>query len=568
MFIAPIALSLIYYKESPGPVLRINQEMTRNARYFGQSFASLIERGLGDIHENTIKLSRPERFVRPEEIDDYNLDLKVEEIVLALGGDEFKAKNRISYKREIYSEGDAMFSYGPLSLRALYSRERVVLGNEISVERWVDAEKTLAVYDSCDLGISATAGRVLSVGKNCRFTRLYAPVIYLGQYPDRLKNPMDDKDEGILKLPVRRKWKRINNITWEYAGPKKRVEFTVVSRQDVKLLEGVILQGDIRSNGCVRICDGAVVLGSVIAEGNIDIGSDALILGHVFTQGSIRIGERCVFGQQGGITSVIARGDISIGEGCMAFGYISCEGEGYIARGDFGYKKFAIEPRRFKYLEWEGDGLNVSFPDLETYEELDPMAYRKNEFVITAELPYGAKSISGSFFFACENLRKVSLPLSLEEIGDFSMADCPKLELIEGLEESNVKTVGLSAFENCSRIAVLEFPDTVEKLGGACCAGMKNLKKISFGEESRLREIGDHAFRDCASLEEIFIPDGVKKIGVSAFSGCENLKKISIPSGCEEQPGIAAVADNVALDIRPVTDDDFTTDTGSEAADV
>ena len=84
-----------------------------------------------------------------------------------------------------------------MELRAAYSKGKMILPENTEVVRWVDSDQTLAVYDGCDLGLSASARQRMCLGQGCRFRRLFAPEIYLGQYPDTLMDETEGRSADI-----------------------------------------------------------------------------------------------------------------------------------------------------------------------------------------------------------------------------------------------------------------------------------------------------------------------------------------------------------------------------------
>lgn len=109
-------------------------------------------------------------------------------------------------------------------------------------------------------------------------------------------------------------------------------------------------------------------------------------------------------------------------------------------------------------------------------------------------------------FRACENLKEISFPNSLEEIGSCAFIDCSAIESL--YFGDNLKTIRSSAFNNCSALKEIDFND-------------------------KLETIGDYAFRDCASLKNVSFPESLKKIEYGAFSGCKAMTEVNIPASVE-----------------------------------
>ena len=121
----------------------------------------------------------------------------------------------------------------------------------------------------------------------------------------------------------------------------------------------------------------------------------------------------------------------------------------------------------------------------------------------------------GNQAFACfPLLESVSLPNSLEEIGDFSFFQCKSLKSVtlpEGL-----KTLGTYTFVNNDSLESISIPSTVERYGIYSFAFNKNLKSVKFAEG--LTTIGDSAFAYCESLKSVTFPESMKNIHMDAFS--------------------------------------------------
>ena len=107
-----------------------------------------------------------------------------------------------------------------------------------------------------------------------------------------------------------------------------------------------------------------------------------------------------------------------------------------------------------------------------------------------------------SAFYDNMFLKEVTLPESVEEIGDFAFVNSA-VEKVNTNEE--LKKVGKSAFDSCL-----------------------NLEGISFGKN--LEEIGSYAFSDCQVMKEFTVNKRVEKVGDGAFSRCINMEKLTFLS--------------------------------------
>lgn len=124
---------------------------------------------------------------------------------------------------------------------------------------------------------------------------------------------------------------------------------------------------------------------------------------------------------------------------------------------------------------------------------------------------YRVTEISKNAFYGCTSLRELTIPKTVERIGELAFAWCKKLEKAE-INGANI--ISSRAFMGCDKLKFIQLT-----------------KNIS--------EIGDKAFAYCPSIEDISLPDNLNFIGESVFEGCRNLRSVVLPdnlkiikSGC------------------------------------
>lgn len=338
MLAMPVLVALLYYGTQKGQVLKIRQDYVKDERYFGHSFSRMVEKALPEMKDGVLTLSKPEPVLEIGSEQTFD-EPDIEKLVLVRDYVFWPKGENLNFHKEIYCSKDAVFAQEKMKFRAVYSKTRIIFGNETEVLRWADAEETVVVYDHCDLGRRISAGEQLIIGYDNKFSSLYAPVVRLGQRsyePDRY---MENRNPEIFSLPILRSYKYNRRyISEDMYSEEGMVPYTIVSRSDILVVDGVILQGDIQSDQSVRIMENATVLGNVFAEKDILLERNATVLGNVFTQGNIIFEEGACVGQPGQISSVIARDNIKFYGNNTVFGYILTEGEGMIMpNADFEY---------------------------------------------------------------------------------------------------------------------------------------------------------------------------------------------------------------------------------------
>lgn len=124
-------------------------------------------------------------------------------------------------------------------------------------------------------------------------------------------------------------------------------------------------------------------------------------------------------------------------------------------------------------------------------------------------LPEGMTRIGNRAFYSCTALMAVSVPGSVQEIGDAAFCKSSGITMLT--LNSGLKTIGRSAFESCTSLQELRIPGTVT-------------------------EIGAHAFYCCESLSYVYIPASVQTFGSGIFSYCSRLARVDMEGSATAMP--------------------------------
>ncbi len=456
MVLLPIIGSTWYYKSKESDVLFINQDKTRDPRYFGKSFSKSIKKGLDTVSSGKIQLSKMEEVIEAEKQGGF--EESVDKLVIAKK--DLTVPSNCKFRKEIYGAENIEIN-GDGILRAAYSDKNMVVGSRTTVRRWIDANGTLAVYDDCNLGTSVTSKERISIGKGCTFHRAFAPQICFGQYPGALGTSVDKS--GKKYYPVRERVENFKNakyISKENGDDDGIIHSSVVTWRNLSITENIIVRGDIRTQKGIRLCEGAVVCGNIFAEKDVMLDKNTCVMGSIFTQGDVYMKEGATVGKKGAISSLIARGKIEIESGCFIYGDISSEKGGIVLKKE-GEETFAGE---YTYLEAIDFPKTLSFDSLDEYENVDIQGYRHYEHLEEVVIPEGAKNIPDSMFFGCTGLKKVVIPKSVESIGAYTFARCTQLEELQIEEESALCEIGEQCFWECENLAATQIPGLNKKV--------------------------------------------------------------------------------------------------------
>ena len=139
-------------------------------------------------------------------------------------------------------------------------------------------------------------------------------------------------------------------------------------------------------------------------------------------------------------------------------------------------------------------------------------------------------------------LKTVTLPKTLQQLGDFTFADCTGIESYAIESENQFFEVqnGVLYSNNGATLARwplgtnptdIEIPDGITEIGNVAFCDSQTLKSVEF--PNTLNYIGLSAFAECSSLTEVSFPESVIEIGSFAFNSCTALKSVFFPDSLQ-----------------------------------
>ena len=140
------------------------------------------------------------------------------------------------------------------------------------------------------------------------------------------------------------------------------------------------------------------------------------------------------------------------------------------------------------------------------------------------------KKISDMAFMNCDQLTRVSMPISIRSVGAYAFADCDTLENV--ILPANLYSIGGHAFYSCDSFTIIEVPNSITALGAFAFANCKNVKTVTLGNATTT--LGRNSLAGLHSLTQITLPASVEQIDAYALSGCYDLVNIEYRGTVEE----------------------------------
>ena len=322
-----------------------------------------------------------------------------------------------------------------------------------------------------------------------------------------------------------------------------------------------------------------------VAEIDLSKDIDKLVIPSTYGRGK-RCDQEHIGYEINGILSDAFKGDGKIGTLVLQEG-IELEAEAFsgLSIDCISLNKVALPDRYTNIFDGYNGILSCSADS--DYEFLDGILYSKtsNEIIwVSKHIPTeitlrdGVTSIES--YFAGTNIKQITLPNTVEYLGEYAFKNCSELERVLA---NSLVGVAQNAFDGCSSFeyeiynggkyignflmgvvegatslevkegctaiptAILENNETVKRV--VLPSSIKTINSDAF-KNSAIEEIvmsgtevylGYNAFEGCASLRTVVMPESTRFIGSSCFRNCVSLESIDLSGLYNDEPDVVAL---------------------------
>ena len=183
-----------------------------------------------------------------------------------------------------------------------------------------------------------------------------------------------------------------------------------------------------------------------------------------------------------------------------------------------------VDKTKYPYIEFINYPEEPLFSSIKLYNfPIIPAGFSYDRVLKTVDASFSpeATAIENNCFAGCQLLTNISMPDSIQHIGDQAFASCSNAN-IPALYLPNLKTIGNYSFVECANLITIRFPEILES-------------------------IGNQAFVMCTRLAKVIFTNKPASIGNAIFGGCDQLQHIYVPWSEGEVPGIPWGATNAII---------------------
>lgn len=136
-------------------------------------------------------------------------------------------------------------------------------------------------------------------------------------------------------------------------------------------------------------------------------------------------------------------------------------------------------------------------------------------------------AIPAVFMATNSSLTSITIPKSVKTIGGSAFMSCTNLKTVVFENQSELETIEASTFESCVNLESMTIPKSVKSINNSAFNSCRKLQ-LTLEQGSVLETIGIYVFYYCQAITEWNTPSTITSIGENSFGTCINLKDVYI----------------------------------------
>ncbi|MDE6583877.1 MAG: leucine-rich repeat domain-containing protein, partial [Anaeroplasmataceae bacterium] len=144
--------------------------------------------------------------------------------------------------------------------------------------------------------------------------------------------------------------------------------------------------------------------------------------------------------------------------------------------------------------------------------------------------------IGAHMFDTCDNLVKITIPASINEIRPYAFANCKNLgkDITKAHYEQDPtkiaitfenEVIGERMFDNDTALSYVVIPSQITTIGDYAFSNCTGITDIKFENEY----VGKYMFFNCEGLTVLTVTNNITTIDIGAFEECDNLVELTLP---------------------------------------
>ena len=201
--------------------------------------------------------------------------------------------------------------------------------------------------------------------------------------------------------------------------------------------------------------------------------------------------------------------------------------------GEFGYGNVARNAVKIHTVMTEAMSYSVDVPGIGTFRTTGDawllLEGCYEERIVLDKFAYGGTNVTSfriaeGAFLRNRTVREILITDAVKQIQAWAFSECTELVSVDCTQNKSLKEIEANTFAECYFLRFVTLPSTVEKIGDDAFKGCEMLESVTMPDA--LETIGANAFSGCSRLISIVIGANVNSIGSYAFYGCDMLYEV------------------------------------------